>query len=181
MRVRVMASVVLVLGVAIGDMGLAQPSEFATGVVDANGLTFHYLEAGEGPTVLALHGFPDHARSYRHQLTALAKAGYRVVAPYMRGYAPTEIPDDGYFGIRTLAQDAVALADALSDEPIVLMGRSAHRSGPSPRAILEADHHVRARRRRVLAESEDESRTAATVMVHVLLSASDGRRRRSLE
>ena len=131
-----MASVVLVLGVAIGDMGLAQPSEFATGVVDANGLTFHYLEAGEGPTVLALHGFPDHARSYRHQLTALAKAGYRGVAPYMRGYAPTEIPDDGYFGIRTLAQDAVALADALSDEPIVLMGHDWGAAAAHTAAVL---------------------------------------------
>ena len=99
-----------------------QTGEFATGVVEANGLTFHYLEAGEGPTVLALHGFPDHARSYRHQLTALAAAGYRVVAPYMRGYAPTEIPEGGYFGVPALAEDAVALAEALSDEPVVLIG-----------------------------------------------------------
>ncbi len=68
-------------------------TDFATGVVEANGVTFHYLEAGTGPLVLALHGFPDTARSYRHQLPALAAAGYRVVAPFMRGYAPTEIPE----------------------------------------------------------------------------------------
>jgi len=97
-------------------------TEFETGVVEANGLTFHYLTAGEGPTVLALHGFPDHARSYRHQMTALAAAGYRVVAPYMRGYAPTEIPEGGYFGVPALAEDAIALAAALSDEPVVLIG-----------------------------------------------------------
>ena len=136
MGVRVMAGVILVLGIAIGDMGLAQPDEFATGVVDANGLTFHYLEAGEGPTVLALHGFPDHARSYRHQLTALAQAGYRVVAPYMRGYAPTEIPDDGYFGVPALAQDAVALAEALSDEPVVLMGHDWGAAAAHAAAVL---------------------------------------------
>ncbi len=97
-------------------------TEFATGTVEANGLTFHYLEAGEGPTVLALHGFPDHARSYRHQMTALAAAGYRVVAPYLRGYAPTENPEGGYFGVPALAADAVALAGALSDEPVILIG-----------------------------------------------------------
>lgn len=97
-------------------------TEFATGIVDANGITFHYLEAGEGPTVLALHGFPDHARSYRHQMPALAEAGYRVVAPYLRGYSPTEIPEGGYFGVPALAEDAVALAHALSDDPVTLIG-----------------------------------------------------------
>ncbi|MEE2778802.1 MAG: alpha/beta hydrolase [Acidobacteriota bacterium] len=97
-------------------------AEFRTGVVGANGVTFHYLEVGEGPTVLALHGFPDHARSYRHQMPALAEAGYRVVAPYLRGYAPTENPEGDYFGVPALAADAVALANALSAEPVVLVG-----------------------------------------------------------
>ena len=93
-----------------------------TGVVEANGITFHYLASGKGPLVLALHGFPDHARSYRHQMPALAAAGYRVVAPFMRGYAPSEIPEGGYFGVPALAADAIALAAALSDEPVVLIG-----------------------------------------------------------
>ncbi len=97
-------------------------TEPTKGSIEANGLTFHYLEAGTGPLVLALHGFPDHARSYRHQMPALAAAGYRVVAPYLRGYAPTEIPQGGYFGVPALAADAVALARALSDEPVVLIG-----------------------------------------------------------
>lgn len=97
-------------------------TEFETGSIEANGLTFHYLEAGAGPTVLALHGFPDHPRSYRHQMPALAAAGYRVVAPYMRGYAPTEAPEGSYFGVPALAADAVALAAALSDDPVVLIG-----------------------------------------------------------
>lgn len=119
---RVSVGVVLAVGVGLGAVISGQTEEFSTGVVEANGLTFHYLEAGEGPTVLALHGFPDHARSYRHQLTALSEAGYRVVAPYMRGYAPTEIPEGGYFGVPALAQDAIALAEALSDEPVILIG-----------------------------------------------------------
>ena len=122
MGVRAVGGVVLVVVLGLGTAGARQTNEFATGVVEANGLTFHYLEAGDGPTVLALHGFPDHARSYRHQLTALAAAGYRVVAPYMRGYSPTEIPDEGYFGVPALAQDAIALAEALSEDPVVLIG-----------------------------------------------------------
>jgi pimeloyl-ACP methyl ester carboxylesterase len=97
-------------------------TDFEKGVVSANGIEFHYLAAGQGPVVLALHGFPDHARSYRHQMPALAAAGYRVVVPFMRGYAPTQIPEGGYFGVPALAADAIALAAALSDEPVVLIG-----------------------------------------------------------
>jgi pimeloyl-ACP methyl ester carboxylesterase len=100
----------------------AQDAEFKTGTVRANGLTFHYLEAGRGPLVLALHGFPDTARSYRHQMRALAADGYRVVAPFMRGYAPTDAPADASYQSAALVQDALALIDALGPEPVVLMG-----------------------------------------------------------
>ena len=96
-------ALLVVLSAAMATAQEDQMTEFATGVIEANGITFHYLEAGEGPTVLALHGFPDHARSYRHQMPALAAAGYRVVVPYLRGYAPTEIPEAGYFGVPALA------------------------------------------------------------------------------
>lgn len=110
------------LATMVCSAALIQAEDFRTGVVEANGLTFHYLEAGEGPLILALHGFPDHAPSYRRQLTALAEAGYRVVAPYMRGYAPTVTPEGAFFGVSALAEDAVALAEALSDDPVVLIG-----------------------------------------------------------
>ena len=70
-----------------------QPShEFKTGVVEANGLEFHYVEAGEGPLALCLHGFPDSPFSYRYLMPELAKAGYRAVAPFMRGYTPHRDP-----------------------------------------------------------------------------------------
>jgi pimeloyl-ACP methyl ester carboxylesterase len=65
------------------------------GSVRANDLEFAYLELGTGPLALCLHGFPDSAHGWRHQLPALADAGYRAVAPWMRGYAPTAIPADG--------------------------------------------------------------------------------------
>src|SRR5438046_2460301 len=63
--------------------------ELSTGRVEANGVEFHYLEAGRGPLVLCLHGFPDNAHTYGELLPALAQAGFRGVAPFMRGYAPT--------------------------------------------------------------------------------------------
>jgi len=88
--------------------------DFKTGTVEANGLRFHYLEAGSGPLVLCLHGFPDHARSFRFQLPAFAKAGFRAVAPFMRGYAPSDVPPSGPFQIAELARDAAALVEALS-------------------------------------------------------------------
>lgn len=67
------------------------------GSVQANGLRFRYLQAGpaDGPLVLLLHGYPDSARSWEHQQPALAAAGYRAVALWLRGYPPTEIPAQG--------------------------------------------------------------------------------------
>lgn len=87
--------------------------DFKKAAVSANGIRFATLEAGDGPLVLCLHGFPDHARSFRHQLPALAAAGFRVVAPFMRGYAPTEVPADGCYQSAILAQDIIALIAAL--------------------------------------------------------------------
>ena len=59
----------------------------------SSGVDFAYLEAGEGPLVLCLHGFPDHAPTWEPLLSALADAGFRGVAPWMRGYSPTGTAD----------------------------------------------------------------------------------------
>ena len=92
-------------------------------MVDANGLTFGYVEAGHGPLALCLHGFPDSAHTWRHLLPALAGAGYRAVAPFQRGYAPTGIPADGAYQTGALAADANALHEALGgDGDAVLVG-----------------------------------------------------------
>ena len=93
-------------------------SEFKNTTVQANGLTFHCLEMGEGPLALCLHGFPDHANSFRHQLPVLAKAGYRAVAPYLRGYAPTDVPPNGPYQAAALVQDTIALIDQLGEVPV---------------------------------------------------------------
>lgn len=97
--------------------------ELSEGRVDANGLTFAYLAAGSGPLALCLHGFPDSAWGWRHLLPALADAGYRAVAPFMRGYAPTEVPPDGRYQTGALALDACALHEALGgDGEAVIVG-----------------------------------------------------------
>lgn len=93
--------------------------------VSANGIEFTCLCAGpeDGPLALCLHGFPDTAHSWRHLLPPLADAGYRAVAPWMRGYAPTQIPSDGRYQTGALGTDACALHEALDgDESSVLIG-----------------------------------------------------------
>jgi pimeloyl-ACP methyl ester carboxylesterase len=96
--------------------------ELKSGRVDANGLTFHYLEAGSGPLVLCLHGFPDNAHTYGELLPVLAQAGFRGVAPFMRGYAPTSPAPDGRYQAVLLAQDAIALIAALGDGRAFVVG-----------------------------------------------------------
>lgn len=96
--------------------------QIRTGSVHANGLRFATLEAGEGPLVLCLHGFPDHAHTFRRQLLALAAAGFRAVAPFMRGYAPTELAPDGRYQSAVLAQDAVEIIGALGYSEATVFG-----------------------------------------------------------
>lgn len=57
-----------------------------------NGITLHWVEAGQGPLVVLLHGFPEFWFSWRHQIPVLAAAGYRVVAPDLRGYNESDKP-----------------------------------------------------------------------------------------
>ena len=92
--------------------------------ITADGLSFEVLSTGgKGPLALCLHGFPDSAHTYRHLLPELAAAGFRAVAPWLRGYAPTEIPGDGDYSIGRLAADANALHEALNgDSDAVLIG-----------------------------------------------------------
>jgi pimeloyl-ACP methyl ester carboxylesterase len=93
------------------------------GRITANDVDFAYLEAGSGPLALCLHGFPDSAYTWRHLLPALADAGFRAVAPFMRGYAPTAVPADGRFQTAALGLDACALHEALGgDGDAVIVG-----------------------------------------------------------
>ena len=90
--------------------------------LETNGLTFHAFDEGTGPIALCLHGFPDHARSFRHQLDVLARAGYRAIAPTLRGYEPSSQPDDGDYHMLRMAEDVVAWIDALDADRVHLIG-----------------------------------------------------------
>jgi len=117
------------------------------GRVTANDVDFAYLEAGTGPLALCLHGFPDSAWTYRFLLPALAEAGFRAVAPFMRGYAPTAVPADGRYQTAALALDACGLHEALAgDGDAVLIG---HDWGAM--ATYTAANHEPERWRRIVA------------------------------
>src|SRR5215472_201573 len=83
----------------------------------------HVAEAGSGPLVVLLHGFPESWYSWRHQLTALADAGYHAVAPDQRGYGRTGGPAefDQYTQLH-LVGDVIGLLDALGEDTAVVVG-----------------------------------------------------------
>ncbi len=89
--------------------------------ISANGIRLHVAEAGSGPLVLLLHGFPEFWWSWRHQLTALAAAGSRAVAVDLRGYGDSDKPPRGYDGW-TLAGDVAGLIRALGEQRACLVG-----------------------------------------------------------
>ncbi|MBK7861106.1 MAG: alpha/beta hydrolase [Archangiaceae bacterium] len=91
--------------------------------VSANGLEFAYLEWGDAghPLMLLFHGFPDTAHGWQGAAPQLAALGYRVVAPNMRGYAPTSVPER-HTTSRDLGEDVVALIGALGAEKAVIVG-----------------------------------------------------------
>lgn len=89
--------------------------------VVANGVRFHYAAQGDGPMVLMVHGFPERWFSWRHQIPALAAAGYRVVAPDLRGYGLSDKPADGY-EITNLARDLAGIIAALGEDTATVIG-----------------------------------------------------------
>jgi len=89
----------------------------------ANGTDFSFLECGSGKLALLLHGFPDTAQTWRHLMPMLAELGYRAVAPFTRGYAPSAVPSDGCYQTAMLARDANALHEVLGgDGDAVIVG-----------------------------------------------------------
>jgi pimeloyl-ACP methyl ester carboxylesterase len=88
-----------------------------------NGVDLHIVEAGEGPTVVLAHGFPELSYSWRHQIPALAEAGYRVIAPDQRGYGRSTRPDAvDQYDIVHLTGDLLALLDDIGEERAFFVG-----------------------------------------------------------
>src|SRR5580704_17575231 len=98
------------------------PSQPNRRLVRASNLNFTVLEMGDGPLVLCLHGFPDTAHSFRHQMPALADAGFHVVAPFMRGYAPSGPAPNERYDVGALGEDAINLIDALGASDAIIFG-----------------------------------------------------------
>lgn len=91
--------------------------------IETGTLMMQIAEAGEGPLVLFCHGFPETSHAWRHQILALAQAGFHAVAPDMRGYGGTDSPDEiGAYTVFDLVADMVALVDALGEEKAVIVG-----------------------------------------------------------
>lgn len=90
--------------------------------VSANGARFHVTELGEGPLVVALHGFPQFWYAWRHQMLALADAGYRVAAVDLRGYGGSDKPPRGYDTYMG-ALDTASIIRALGETEAIIMGQ----------------------------------------------------------
>ncbi|MGB1015903.1 MAG: alpha/beta fold hydrolase [Nannocystaceae bacterium] len=92
--------------------------------VEANGLRFAYLAAGDpaDPLILLMHGFPDTPHAWDGMREALAKPGYYVVSPYLRGYAPSEIPSEDAFDSQTLGRDVLGLIAAFGKQDADIVG-----------------------------------------------------------
>jgi pimeloyl-ACP methyl ester carboxylesterase len=92
-------------------------------IIEANGIRINIVEKGSGPLVLLVHGFPETSYSWRHQIEALSAAGFRAVAPDMRGYGKTDAPDaiDQYTIFHTVG-DLVGILDALQEPTAVIVG-----------------------------------------------------------
>lgn len=87
-----------------------------------HGQTFVFREVGEGPMVILLHGFPDTPHGWERTVQALAGAGHRAVAPWLRGYHPDTVVHGRGYDPLTLADDPVALMDALGEQSAVIAG-----------------------------------------------------------
>ncbi|THD74608.1 MAG: alpha/beta hydrolase [Bradyrhizobium sp.] len=91
--------------------------------ISANGIDIFLLEQGEGPLVVLCHGWPELSYSWRHQIAALAAAGFHVVAPDMRGFGQTSAPADiGAYSLFDTVGDMVALVAALGEKRAVIAG-----------------------------------------------------------
>src|SRR5215470_300873 len=92
-------------------------------VIESNGIHLNIAEKGSGPLVLLAHGFPESWYSWRHQLDALAAAGFHAVAPDMRGYGNSDRPEAiEQYTLLHLVGDMVGLLDALGAEQAVIAG-----------------------------------------------------------
>ncbi len=101
----------------------ASMSAYRQTYIETNGIRLHVAEQGDGPLVLLCHGFPETSHAWRHQLGALARGGFRAVAPDLRGYGSSECPAAiGQYTTLDVVADLVALVDVLGERDAVVVG-----------------------------------------------------------
>lgn len=145
--------------------------------VHAGDTRFHVVEAGEGPLVLLLHGFPQFWWTWRHQLVSLARAGYRAAAIDLRGYGASDKPPRGY-DLPTLAQDTAGLVRALGETGAIVVGHgiggliawtmAATESKTVHRLVLVSAPHPRTLRTAVFRDPAGQFRAAAHMLAFQL-------------
>ncbi len=107
---------------------------------EIDGSHVEWLEIGDGPLAVCLHGFPDSARAWRHLLPELASAGYRAVAPWTSGYAPTGLAVDGHYQAGARGRDACRLHETLGgDGDAVIIGHDFGAGTATIAAVKEPD------------------------------------------
>lgn len=119
----VVVAILLFTLLLINAAGSAMAEEPKLRFVETNGISMRVAEMGQGPLVVLVHGWPESWYSWRYQLKALSEAGYRAVAPDMRGYGKTDKPaavED--YDIQQLTADIAGLVDALGEESAILVG-----------------------------------------------------------
>jgi pimeloyl-ACP methyl ester carboxylesterase len=125
--------------------------------VQANGLSFPVADAGSGPPVLLLHGFPDDRHLWRYQARVLVDAGFRIIAPDLRGFGDAPRPQDPKdYGIPLIVSDIVGILDALGVSKVQLV---AHDWGAAVGWRLAAEHPDRIERYAALSVGAPGSRT----------------------
>ena len=143
----------------MSDAPLLSDVDLVHRIIEVGEVRLHAVDAGEGPLVVLLHGFPEFWYSWRHQIPVLVRAGYRVVAPDMRGYNLSDKPEGvAAYDIEPLVADIAGLLDALSTPRATVVGhdwgaavawgfamrhadrleRLAILNGPHPMAMLRA-------------------------------------------
>lgn len=108
---------------ALGKPATVAPTMPPVQMVDTNGIELAVYEAGSGPAVVLLHGFPGLAYTWRHQIPALVQAGYRVIVPDLRGYGLSDTPERVEdYDIADLTGDVAGILDSLDVEKAVFVG-----------------------------------------------------------
>jgi pimeloyl-ACP methyl ester carboxylesterase len=118
----------------------AATPELTHRMIETNGIRLHVVEQGAGPLVILCHGFPECWYSWRHQLQALAKAGFRAVAPDLRGYGQSDRPEEvEKYTILHDIGDIVGLVDALGARQAVIAGHDVGATMAWQAALLRPD------------------------------------------